>query len=216
MLKVALGLALVLVLLTVPAFGDIILQPYTITSSNGLYQASILDPTIYAPQFLLILGPSGVAAYVSTNGPFTSGPPGQDFMINNYGQVVGYTDGGTSDPTIWYAEYYGDAFRTFVGSAPFVQSLGGSNSLQTSGTIATIYGPGGIGYPHLVGLSDSGLVTIDYSLVDGWSSHFIEAVQLPNSQVPEPAAVLLLATVLAFVYVRHKLRSTPSTKAEIR
>jgi hypothetical protein len=205
-----LPVAALLSLAVAPAFGD----PFevTVTSSDDLYTATaVLGVGLGFASDLFINGPDGTIEY--EYGTTIEG--GTNFQVNDYGQVVGWTDGGTGDPTVWYAEYYANSFGTFLGAGPFLE-------YAPVGIAACFLdfsaGPSlaSLACPPLLGpltLSDTGLVTVGFFVPGNPalgvpSSELYKIYQLPNS-APEPSSIALLVTVvgvlMAGTWFRRKI-----------
>jgi hypothetical protein len=178
-------------------------------SSNGRYEA-----TVYfgGSGRLSITGPSGTENYYSS-GLFGMEGGAQAPLVNNFGQVVGYTEGGTSDPAIYFALYgSGGGTANFaagngIGWIGIVPDGVGFGSLGWASEACWIDYPCGFGngQPTNLALSDSGIVTADLVL-DPTMPPVFQRWILPHP-VPEPRAVLLLLTAIggALLLRRHTI-----------
>lgn len=170
------------------AFGDSMS-----VSPNGLYTATVFE----FPGKLVIAGPNATESFF-----FGFPIPGPAPFVNNIGQVVGYTDGGTDDPALYFAVY---------GSGGSAGPFEGGNGGGFIGTIPKGVGFGSLGWPR----DECGELPTCGGFVDGWpelgiltdsgwvGAEIIRTPLEPDSQswqlpsaVPEPTSILLLVTVL--------------------
>lgn len=173
--------------------------PCTVTTSaNGLYTAVI-------SQFdLWIDGPQGVENF--NDGILLGGAP----LLNNYGELVGLSDGGTSDLFLFFAIYgRGGARHTFTAGGG-IGYLGAVPDDAIFGSLgwdaACPMGCGGnfYGTPFLGSLSDSGLVSaalFRYPLATVPISWQLPDLSAPPTftafaEAPEPGSLAMLAAVI--------------------
>jgi hypothetical protein len=107
------------------AFGDSVS-----VSPNGLYTATVLE----FPGELDIAGPNGTETFLFGIPVVPDPAP----LVNNFGQVVGYTEGGTSDPALYFALY---------GSGGSAGPFEGGNGAGFIGTIPKGVNFGSLGWP---------------------------------------------------------------------
>jgi hypothetical protein len=183
--------ALLLPLAALPAFGDLI----SVTSPNGLYTADI---TSLGGRQLFIAGPNGTVTY---DADFNMLPWLPGLLINNYGEVAGASDGGTSDPVVYYALYYGSD-GGFVGTSPVIFG-DDSGFLPLIGCPGIGCGPYAYGgRPTLLSLTDSGLLS---AFIDRepYEPNVVQQWQLPD-EVPEPASISLLGIAFCLSVLKSR------------
>lgn len=127
-------------------------------------------------------------------------------LVNDYGQVVGYTDGGTDDPGIYFALY--------TGAGDFTVNFGAGNGAGYIGTVPNGVDFGSLGWSmtcsppgdclaeadlYTLTLTDSGAVSavIDNYVFGGGVSEIGPQQWLLPNETPEPASIILLLTVLS-------------------
>jgi hypothetical protein len=136
---------------------------YLAVSPNGLFTATVTDQ---APTVLTITGPDGNVTY-NAPGSFTPLDSWHSIglLINDYGEAVGVTDGGTSDPAVYDGLYFSTG-SAFVGSAP----------LPLPAYLAGYFNA----YPELVSLDASGLATVSVSGFHNVAFQRTDYFQLPD------------------------------------
>src|SRR5260370_25561346 len=96
-----------LLLATAAAFGDTMA-----VSPNGLYTATI-DTASFAT--LSIAGPAGTRNFTVTSCCEFFFPPSTP-LVNDFGQVVGYSEYGTASPLLYFALYSSGGFSGGVSA----------------------------------------------------------------------------------------------------
>ena len=184
-------------------------------SPNGLYTA---DVHIGLNGGVSITGPHGTEDFLSQE-LFGLGGAISFPLVNNFGQVVGTSDGGSDDPAIYFALY---------GSGGGTGNFSTGNGSGYQGAIPSGVGFGSLGWPDEgcnvrfscafengepinLKLTDSGVVTAEIYLAADVPPD-PQQWFLPNKTTPELSSALLLLTGLVGVSLQRLLFRRGSTK----
>lgn len=181
-------------------------------SPNSLYSVDVQ----YGPTGgVTINGPHGTEEFLSQS---LFGLQGLDYgLINNYGQFVGVSDGGTDDPTIYFALYgsgggnFDEGHGSYIGVVPTGVGFGFLVWPDEGCSHLPCDFPNGL--PQNLHLTNSGVVTTEIYLSQGLP---IDTWQwfLPNHTTPEPSYLLLLMGLFSGLSLQRLLCRCGSTKGE--